>query len=562
MAYRTIRKLIGETNLERKCRWLLGGGTLALMALSFVLYARLTEDLAFDQLTHTGRTLVLPIVARLHSSYNAELKTGLAEYQKRAEESWPENLKGYRYKLIIPNATDAVRQPDAEDIRSVLQFEDQPELHETDQRLRKQQRYVYYGAVRASESCVACHRSEAKLAAMLGGSPGVLEQARRLASPQLQPGQLMAIARVELSTGYIEDGLHTNRAWLIAFAVLTTAAILAGNYVIIRYVVVRPVKELKATADAVAAGEFTVRSSLHTGDEFEDLSQVFNRMLTNLAQTQDRNRALHQELKGKYDELARMNMELHQSNVLKTDYLSTMSHELRTPLNSVIGFSEALLGADNLSEKQLRWLSNIHDSGKHLLSLIHDILELAKLESGKMRATPEVLNLPTFCEQVAGLFREQAERKQIQLLVQVAPLAGNISQDGGKLRQILTNLLSNAVKFTPEGGRITLRVDATRDTATFQVVDTGIGIAPEHWEVIFQKFRQTNAQLTRDAGGTGLGLSIVRELARLLGGDVSLHSELGRGSTFTISVLARLPADPLAAFSEEIRPLDGPVIRA
>ena len=551
MAYRTFKRLLGETNLERKCRWLLGTGTLVLMGASFLIYARLTEDLAYDQLTHTGRTLVPPIVARLHSSHNDELRAGLAEFQKQAEETWPDNLKGYRYKLIIPNATETERQPDADDGPSLRQFDDNPEQREADRRLRRERRFVYYGAVRASDSCVVCHRSDAKLATFFGNQPATPEKIRKLANPNLQPGDLMAIARIELSTEFIEDGLHTNRAWLIAFAVFTTIAILAGIYVIIRYVVVRPVKELKNTTDAIANGNYTVRSDVRTGDEFEDLSQAFNRMLTNLIQTQERNKELLTKLEVKLDELARTNLELHQSNSMKSEYLSTMSHELRTPLNSVIGFSETLLNAENLTDKQVRWASNIHDSGKNLLALINDVLVLAKAESGKMRVRPEVLNVPTLCEQLGMLFRHQAEKKEIELLVSVDPATPDIRTDAGKLRQILSNLLSNAVKFTPDGGRITLKAEVQGDVVTFTVTDTGIGIAAEHQDVVFQKFRQTSAMLTREAGGTGLGLSIVRELAKVLGGDVKLSSELGRGSTFTVALPKELPGDPLAAFAEE-----------
>jgi signal transduction histidine kinase len=354
-----------------------------------------------------------------------------------------------------------------------------------------------------------------------------------------------------MNTGPIEDGIHQNRAWLIALAVGTTVLILAGTYLVVRYVIVRPVKELKATADAIAAGQLTVRSDIQTGDEFEDLSQAFNRMLTNLVQIQDRNRGLIGDLDAKVDELARINLELHQSAAMKTEFLSTMSHELRTPLNSVIGFSEAFLNADNLTDKQHRWAGNIHDSGKHLLALINDVLDLARMESGKMRAKPVVLNVSAVCEQAGMLFRPQAEKKEIELLVQVPPDTPDVRQDEGKVRQILSNLLSNAVKFTPEGGRITLRAWVEDDTLTLSVTDTGVGIAPEHQEMVFQKFRQTSNPLTREQGGTGLGLSIVRELSRLLGGDVSLRSELGRGSTFTVRLAAQLKDDPLAAFSGE-----------
>jgi signal transduction histidine kinase len=263
---------------------------------------------------------------------------------------------------------------------------------------------------------------------------------------------------------------------------------------------------------------------------------------------QDRNRALIVDLDRKVDELARVNMALFESDRLKGDFLSTMSHELRTPLNSIIGFSEVLLNADNLTEKQHRWAANIMTSGQQLLALINDILELAKLEAGKMRTRPTPLRPADICEQAAALFRTQAEQKTVELRVHAPTDLPEVRQDPGKLNQILANLLSNAVKFTPEGGRVTLTAAVEGDDLVLTVADTGVGIAPEEQELVFDKFRQASNPLTREQGGTGLGLSIVRELAKVLGGDVSLRSDLGRGSTFTVRVPARLRDDPTAAF--------------
>jgi signal transduction histidine kinase len=551
MSYRTFKRLLGETNLERKCRWLLGTGTLLLVAASFLVYAKLTEDLAWDQLAHTGRTLVSPIVVEAHVRQNKELHTGMREFQQFTEKTWPVNLQGYKYVILRPDAENPNTPGEPDEKALLQQFRDDPTQLEHLRPLPRQRMFLYYGAIRAQESCLGCHRSEQRLAEYRGPAVEPRDTPILPADPNLPSGGLIAVVKVQLSTDMIEDRAHQNRAWLIALAVGTTILLLAGTYLVIRYVVVKPVKELKTTADAIAAGQLTVRSDLQTGDEFEDLSQAFNRMLANLIQIQERNRGLIGELDGKVDELARTNMELHRTNAMKTEFLSTVSHELRTPLNSVIGFSEALLNADNLTEKQHRWAANIHDSGKHLLGLINDVLDLAKVESGKMRVKPEVLNVLALCEQAGTLFRQQAEKKEIELLVHVPPDTPDVRQDGGKLRQILSNLLSNAVKFTPEGGRITLRGSMEDNYLVLSVADTGVGIAPEHQEMVFQKFRQTSGSLTREQGGSGLGLSIVRELARLLGGDVKLQSELGRGSVFTVRVAAKLKDDPLAAFTSD-----------
>jgi signal transduction histidine kinase len=225
-----------------------------------------------------------------------------------------------------------------------------------------------------------------------------------------------------------------------------------------------------------------------------------------------------------------------------------MSHELRTPLNSIIGFSEVLLASGNLSEKQNRYAANIMTAGQQLLALINDILDLAKSEAGKMRVYPSPVVPAEVIEPAVALFRPQAEKKNIDLRVDVSPELPVITQDAGKLRQILSNLVSNAVKFTPEGGRVSVAAGMDNGSLVVTVQDTGVGIAPEEQETIFDKFRQSEHALTREQGGTGLGLSIVRELAKLLGGDVSLKSELGRGSTFTVKIVAQLKADPTKAF--------------
>jgi signal transduction histidine kinase len=225
-----------------------------------------------------------------------------------------------------------------------------------------------------------------------------------------------------------------------------------------------------------------------------------------------------------------------------------MSHELRTPLNSIIGFSEVLLNADNLSEKQHRYAANIMTGGKQLLALINDILDLAKMESGKMRTHPEPVHPGELLAETAALFRPQAEKKSVELRVAADADVPAVRQDAGKLRQVLSNLVSNAIKFTPEGGRVTLSASLADGQLALTVADTGVGIAPEEQELIFDKFRQSANPLTREQGGTGLGLSIVKEIARLLGGDVKLHSELGRGSEFTVTVAAELKEEPLLAF--------------
>jgi signal transduction histidine kinase len=346
----------------------------------------------------------------------------------------------------------------------------------------------------------------------------------------------------------IEKDVHWNRALLITTAIITALLVMSGSYIIVRYVIVKPVKHLKEVSDAIAAGELNVRSEIQTGDEFEDLSHAFNRMLRNLVSMQDRLRNVNADLDHKVDELAQANMALYESNRLKSDFLATVSHELRTPLNSILGFSEVLLTSDQLNEKQQRWMKNIQSSGEKLLNLINDILDLAKIEAGKMQVRLSEFSAYDICEGSLTMFRPMAEKKNIDLRGQLETGIPVMRQDSGKLQQILANLLSNAIKFTPEGGRVLLRVESREDKVVFMVTDTGVGIAEDEQALVFEKFRQGANPLTREHAGTGLGLSIVKELSKLLGGEVTLQSELGRGSTFTVTLPTQLSTEPKLEF--------------
>ena len=226
---------------------------------------------------------------------------------------------------------------------------------------------------------------------------------------------------------------------------------------------------------------------------------------------------------------------------------SAIRSACRSPLNSILGFSDVLNTADNLSDKQRRYVGNIQIAGRTLLSLINDVLDLAKIESGKMELHLVEFSLNDLIERQTGAMAPQAEKKNIDLSWFVEPGVPVLFQDVGKLQQITSNLLSNAIKFTPEGGRVRVRA-GLRDEQRFliEIEDTGIGIPLEEQERIFEKFRQGRQKpgideaLTREFEGTGLGLSIVKELCKLLGGEVSLVSEFGKGSTFTISLPMRL----------------------
>jgi PAS domain S-box-containing protein len=228
------------------------------------------------------------------------------------------------------------------------------------------------------------------------------------------------------------------------------------------------------------------------------------------------------------------------ANVSKSQFLSNMSHELRTPLNAILGLSEALLEqvAGPLTPRQVKSVTTISTSGAHLLTLINDILDLSKVESGNLELNLETVNVQEFCESCLLFVRTQALQKNIEVAFEYGNCGGQFSADPRRLKQILVNLLTNAVKFTPKGGRIGLTVAAPdgNDTLCFTVWDTGIGISRENEQKLFRAFTQIDSSLSRVQEGTGLGLVLVAKLVELHGGSVSLESKPGKGSRFTVTL--------------------------
>jgi signal transduction histidine kinase len=240
------------------------------------------------------------------------------------------------------------------------------------------------------------------------------------------------------------------------------------------------------------------------------------------------------------DELGRVYGELKAASQHKSEFLANMSHELRTPLNAIIGFSEVLTDRmfGELNEKQEEYLKDIYASGNHLLSLINDILDLSKIEAGRMELELTDFDLPTALDNALTLVRERAGRRSIALQSAVDPRLGQVRADERKVRQVVLNLLSNAIKFTPEGGRIDVGAVPKDGFVEVSVSDTGVGIAPEDQEAVFEEFRQVGTA-EKKAEGTGLGLTLCRKFIELHGGRIWVQSQVGVGSTFTFTIPMR-----------------------
>jgi len=557
MSYRTVKKLLGETSLERKCRFLFGSGLMLLISGSFYIYAQLNAILVEEQNKTMAKLMVPSVVARKHWEWledDEERKTQLQLLNDDLKLADMKNLGGILYRARARPPKVDERKP-ASDDSAATDDETQHALYPLDEheqailaRLKDKEpevidlvaganEYNYYAPVVLVESCRSCHahRDEAGL----------------------NNDELIGMVKLTLPLQKTQSVLAINNAVLWTTAIVTTVLAMLAVYAIVRYVIVKPVLHLKDVSDKIARGMLDLRADIRTGDEFEELSHAFNRMLRHLTTVQDELREVNDDLDGKVDELAHVNLRLYEMNKLKDEFLATMSHELRTPLHSILGVSDIVAGAENLTDKQKRFVENIQNSGRELMMLINDLLDLAKIESGKMALQIVEFSLDDLVQRQADSITPMALKKNIELSCAIDSELPPIFQDPGKLQQILNNLLSNAIKFTPEGGRVQVRAGKYDDELLeLMVEDTGIGIALEDQETIFEKFRQGKAApgqhdtMTRVYGGTGLGLSIVKELTKLLGGELLLESEFGKGSTFRVRLPMQFDPPPAGLATE------------
>tara|TARA_R110000737_G_scaffold2923_2_gene8465 strand:+ start:65197 stop:66906 length:1710 start_codon:yes stop_codon:yes gene_type:complete len=381
-----------------------------------------------------------------------------------------------------------------------------------------------------------------------------------------------------------------NLLYVVAAGVVVLAVALVVFAWITERLIIRPVLSLQKTAEKVRDGNLSTRSSIATGDEFEELAETINLMLTELQRQQDQLRGANAAMDIKLAELAQANVALFESARLKGEFLASVSHELRTPLNAIIGFAELLLeivrgdiadaaeheqppeGFDPKEmSKRERYLVNIVSAGRTLLEMIESLLEMAKIEAGRVELNIAPINITETCQALVGLIHPLARKKDIKVLLDLADDIPLVETDAKKFQQIVFNLLSNAVKFTGESstgaqGEITLRAerlpddDSGTDRLRVSVIDNGQGIASDDQKRIFDKFQQVDSGHTRVHAGTGLGLAIVSELTRLLQGEIQLVSEIGAGSMFSVILPSKIDPDLLeetkleAKFRSSMRP--------
>ncbi len=297
---------------------------------------------------------------------------------------------------------------------------------------------------------------------------------------------------------------------------------------VISWSVILPVRAADTFLSKVAKGEFNATISIPNRDEFGALAAHMNQMSRDLHR-------LYAEQRQATQQLRLLNRRLELASKAKSDFLANMSHELRTPLNAVIGFSEALGERmfGELNDKQAEYVEDIHSSGHHLLSLINDILDLSKIEAGRMELELGHFDLGAALDAAITLVKERAARHELALESEFGSGLGSMVGDERKFKQIVVNLLTNAIKFTPESGTVRLSAESRDGKVVVAVSDTGIGIADDDREAIFEEFRQLGGSYERVVEGTGLGLSLTRRFVEMHGGQIDVTSEVGKGSTFT-----------------------------
>ncbi len=335
---------------------------------------------------------------------------------------------------------------------------------------------------------------------------------------------LRGVVLVSTSMGDVQSAISNDILRMAVLFVTGLGTLLLVLWFSLRTTVLKPMRQVVRVIHNIADGDLNERVRVKSHDEVGDMADSFNRMAESLKKSQN--------------DLRQVNLNLLEANRLKSEFLSVMSHELRTPLNAIIGFSEVMMdqGDGALTERQEKYLTNIETSGRHLLQLVNDILDLSAVGSDSAELDKDDVSIPQVLEDVRKLGHPFAARRRIWLEVKPTDSLPLIQADPAKLKRILYNLVSNAIKFTPEGGRVTMAAYTRAGKIDITVTDTGIGISPEDQQKIFAEFQQVESNHSRRYEGTGVGLALTKKLVEMHGGTISVESELGRGSTFTISL--------------------------
>ena len=508
-------------SLAGKCRLLFGLAILFVLILALFVPYFWMGKLTDKTLTDAGRAIVNTVYER-HFKLDkvSEKSPVMLDESGAVKQTQSSRVNWIRLNSTSqPNWKEQLDATQAQRIEELLKQQQRTDEQTWIDKINGNVETTYINIVRANKRCLSCHSAE--------GS-----------APTFALSEPVGAVMVQMPGREIGRTVLMNRICIFAAGLLAVAGAIVAFYIIAQRIILSPIRQLRAMVNNVSQGNLDVRCGIKTNDEFERLGDALNAMLDGLAEGQEKLRTANKQLDEKLTELSERNIELFRANKLKGEFLANMSHEFRTPLNAILGFAEILRGkpAEDTA-KSKRYAENIINSGKSLLNMINDLLEMAKMEAGKIELHIEKTNIPELCRGLVAFFSPLTEKQKLKVRLMIDEKIPLIKTDAGKVQQILYNLLSNAVKFTPENGKIEIKAFMPDDqTVRVSVSDTGPGIDEADKEKIFEKFRQADGSLTRTQPGTGLGLAISTELARLLSGRIDLESTAGEGATFWLDL--------------------------
>jgi len=522
-----VKARLKPLSLAEKCRLQFGAAVLFSLVLALLIpylwMGKLIEKSALD----SGRAVAETVFER-----HFQMDVAMKKDRPRLHEGGLLRQEADRV-ILWQRVGEKAGDPSAEltdsQIAEIAYLRSDPEVTDVAwiERRAEGLRNCYVRVVSANENCMRCHSAQGT-------------------APTFNLNQEVGVLAVQMQARELGRMLFMNWLWVVVAGLLAATGAMVAFYTITQRVILRPIRQLRALVNNVAEGNYDTRSAIRTGDEYEQLSDAFNHMLDNLMESQHKLERANKQLDAKISQLSEKNIELFKANKLKSEFLANMSHEFRTPLNAILGFAELFRERSGVDEeKSRRWADNIISSGRSLLSMINDLLDLAKAEAGKIELRMEKTSVPQLLEGLTAFFSPLTEQKMIKVRLQMAENIPLVQTDAGKVQQILYNLLSNAIKFTPEQGRILISAAMPDDvTVRISVTDSGPGITEEDQLRIFEKFRQLDGSLTRREPGTGLGLAICKQLSELLAATISVTSQVGQGSTFSLDLPVNLRQPP------------------
>lgn len=436
---------------------------------------------------------------------------------------------GYIIKQTSRKYRNFFNKPDLYEENVLRKMEEDPDLSEywSDDIIegKRVERYLY--ALYITEDCLLCHGPKEKAPEFIRKNYDI--------GYGYKVGELRGAISVIIPKEIAEQQFA---ATIIFFATTTSVSILMIVAIIFLTTgkLMRPIERLTATVAAITrTGDLTTKVDILSKDEVGQLGRAFNDMSTKLQSTYA---TLEQRIAEKTAHLQQAVLALERANKMKSEFLANMSHELRTPLNAIIGFAEVLRDkiAGDLNEEQTDFVNDIHSSGSHLLQMINDILDLSKIEAGKMELQYGVFPVPAAIEEVYTIIKGLASKKHLELKTVILTDMKSIEADRVKFKQVLYNLLSNAIKFTPENGKIVLEAGVMEDMLQVSVSDTGIGMKSDDQQKVFKEFWQADSSFARKYEGTGLGLALTKRIVEMHGGKIWFESEYGKGSIFSFSL--------------------------